>query len=127
MLSFLDCEKYPPSLLFLALTLGPALCALAWMDRPLGPWAARIAVYGRVPLFYYVLHLVLIHLLAVALAWPVSGAAALTRRFIAGATLGYSLPAVYACWIAVVIALYPACRWFADVKRRRHAWWLSYV
>src|SRR5262249_21896370 len=53
-LSFLDCEKYPPSLLFLAMTLGPALCVLAWMDRPLGPWAARVAVYGRVPPFYYI-------------------------------------------------------------------------
>src|SRR5262249_6758210 len=61
LLSFLDCEKYPPSLLYLAMTLGPALCALAWMDRPLGPWATRITVYGRVPLLYYVLHIALIH------------------------------------------------------------------
>ena len=63
------------------MTLGPALCVLAWMDRPLGPWAARVAVYGRVPLFYYVLHLFLIHAIAIALAWPVLGAAAVTHGF----------------------------------------------
>jgi uncharacterized membrane protein len=83
-LSFLNCEKYPPSLLFLAMTLGPAFCALAWMDRPLGPLAAHIAIYGRVPLLYYVLHLFLIHALAIALAWPALGAAAVTRRFVGG-------------------------------------------
>jgi uncharacterized membrane protein len=127
LLSFLDCEKYPPSLLFLAMTLGPALCLLAWMDRPLGPWAARVAIYGRVPLFYYVLHLVLIHALAIVLAWPTFGVAALMRPFIAGGALGYSLPAVYAFWIGVVLALYPACRWFADVKRRSQAAWVSYL
>ena len=88
-LSFLDCEKYPPSLLYLAMTLGPALCVLAWMDRPLGPWAARIAVYGRVPLFYYVLHLFLIHAVAIALAWPALGAAAVDAsvRYRGGARL----------------------------------------
>jgi uncharacterized membrane protein len=126
-LSFLDCEKYPPSLLFLAMTLGPALCMLAWMDRPLGPWAARVAVYGRVPLLYYVLHLFLIHALAIALAWPALGAAAVTRRFVGGESLGYSLPAVYALWAAVVLALYPACRWFAQVKRQSRAAWVSYL
>jgi uncharacterized membrane protein len=127
LLSFLDCEKYPPSLLFLAMTLGPALCLLAWMDRPLGPWATRVAVYGRVPLLYYVLHLFLIHAAAIALAWPVLGAAALARPFVAGEPLGYSLPAVYALWVAVVLALYPACRWFADVKRRSRGAWVSYL
>jgi len=126
-LSFLDCEKYPPSLLYLAMTLGPALCMLAWMDRPLGPWAARVAVYGRVPLFYYVLHLFLIHAAAIAIAWPALGAAAVVRRFAAGEPLGYSLPAVYALWAGVVLALYPACRWFADVKRRSRAAWVSYL
>ena len=126
-LSFLDCEKYPPSLLFLAMTLGPALCVLAWMDRQLGPWATRMAIYGRVPLLYYVLHLFLIHALAIALAWPLFGAAAVTRPFAGGDTLGYSLPAVYALWGAVVLALYPACRWFAEVKRQSRSAWVSYL
>jgi len=126
-LSFLDCEKYPPSLLYLAMTLGPALCVLSWMDRPLGPWATRVAVYGRVPLLYYVLHLFLIHAAAIALAWPTLGVLALTRPFVAGEPLGRSLPAVYALWVAVVLALYPACRWFADVKRRSRGAWVSYL
>ncbi|MGH7893516.1 MAG: DUF1624 domain-containing protein [Candidatus Binatia bacterium] len=126
-LSFLDCEKYPPSLLFLGMTLGPALCALAWMDRPLGPWAMRVCVYGRVPLFYYVLHLFAIHALSIALAWPELGSAAVTRRFIADGGLGYSLPAVYAFWLSVVLVLYPACRWFAGVKRRSRSAWVSYL
>jgi uncharacterized membrane protein len=126
-LSFLDCEKYPPSLLFLAMTLGPALCVLAWMDRPLGRWATWVAVYGRVPLFYYVLHLFLIHAVAIALAWPALGAAGAMQRFVTSGGLGYSLPTVYALWAGVVLALYPACRWFAAVKRRSHAAWMSYL
>jgi uncharacterized membrane protein len=127
LLSFLDCEKYPPSLLFLAMTLGPALCVLAWMDRPLGPWAARVAIYGRVPLLYYVMHLFLIHAAAIALAWPLLGVAAVTHPFVGGEPLGYSLSAVYVVWIAVVLALYPMCRWFADVKRRSRSAWMSYL
>ena len=127
LLSFLDCEKYPPSLLFLAMTLGPALCLLAWMDRPLGAVARMIAIYGRVPLFYYVAHLLLIHALAIVLAWPELGAAALLHRYVVTGGLAYPLPAVYALWMIVVLALYPTCRWFADVKRRSHAPWLSYL
>jgi len=127
LLSFLNCEKYPPSLLFLAMTLGPALCLLAWMDRPLGPWAARVAVIGRVPLLYYVLHLFLIHVAAIALAWPALGAAAVARPFVASEPLNYSLPVVYALWVAVVLALYPACRWFADMKQRSRRAWVTYL
>ncbi len=127
LLSFLDCEKYPPSLLFLGMTLGPALCMLAWMDRPLGRWDERVAVYGRVPLFYYVVHIFLIHLVAIALSAPALGIAAAVRQFVIGGGLGYPLPAVYAVWIGVVLALYPACRWFAAVKRRSRAAWVSYL
>jgi uncharacterized membrane protein len=126
-LSFLDCEKYPPSLLYLAMTLGPAACALAWLDRPLSPWGRRIAVYGRVPLFYYVLHLFLIHGLAIALLWPALGAAALAHGFMPAGGLALPLPLVYAVWVGVVVALYPACRWFAEVKRQSHAAWMSYL
>jgi len=90
-LAFLNCEKYPPSMLYLAMTLGPAFCALAWMDRPLGAWAERVSLYGRVPLFYYVLHLALIHAVAIAVAWPELGGAAVTRPFLPSGGLGYSL------------------------------------
>ena len=82
------------------MTLGPAWCVLAWLDRPLGPWATRVAIYGRVPLFYYVLHLFLIHGLAIVLAWPVLGSDALTRQFMPYGGLAWPLPGVYAMWIA---------------------------
>ncbi len=126
-LGFLNCEKYPPSLLYLAMTLGPAFVVLAWVDRPLGRWAERVALFGRVPLFYYVMHLALIHALAIVLAWRALGREGVTQQFLMTGGLGYSLPAVYALWVAVVLALYPACRWFAGVKRRSDAAWLSYL
>ena len=126
-LGFLDCEKYPPSLLFLAMTIGPALVLLALLDRPLGVWGARVTVFGRVPLFYYVLHILLIHVLAVTLAWPAMGSGALARPFMPNEPLGLSLPALYACWVAVVVVLYPPSRWFAGVKSRSNAAWLSYL
>lgn len=127
LLGFLDCEKYPPSLLYLAMTLGPALVVLALLDRPLGSWGGRIAVFGRVPLFYYVLHILLIHVLAVALAWPEMGSAALARVYMMQAPLLLPLPIVYACWIGIVVLLYAPSRWFADVKRNNNAAWLSYL
>jgi len=126
-LGFLDCRKYPPSLLYLAMTIGPACCALAWMDRPLGALAARVAIYGRVPLFYYVLHIALIHAVAIALSWSELGPGAVARVFFPDNPLGHSLPAVYVFWIAIVSALYPACAWFAAVKRRSRAAWISYL
>jgi uncharacterized membrane protein len=130
-LSFLDTTKYPPSLLYLAMTLGPALCLLAALDRPLdrplGAWARPVIVYGRVPLFYYVLHILLLHAMAVVLAWPSDGAGALSRQYMMNAPLGLPLPAVYVGWVAAVAMLYPACRWFAGVKRRSTAAWLSYL
>jgi uncharacterized membrane protein len=129
---FLDVEKYPPSLQFLLMTIGPSLLLLAWLDRESVPrgWRA-LWTLGRVPMFFYVLHLYLIHLLAIIVAsirgqsvgWLLHGA-------IFGETpagYGYNLPFVYLMWITTVALLYFPCRWFAELKRRRHEWWLSYL
>jgi uncharacterized membrane protein len=132
LLSFLRCTKYPPSLDFLLMTLGPALLVLAWLDRlHLSP-AHPLLVFGRVPLFYFLLHLYLIHGLAVVFAFFRYGHAG----FLFGsppaadsypAGYGYPLWTVYLVWLAVVALSYPLCRWFAGVKQRRREWWLSYL
>lgn len=123
LMSFLNVEKYPPSFLFLLLTMGPALIALAVLDQPLGLWARAIATFGRVPLFFYVLHLFVIHGLAVGVAlvryqradWLIG------RAWLFGSGspdgYGYDLLGVYLIWAGVVLALYPICRWFAGFKR----------
>jgi uncharacterized membrane protein len=133
-LSFLNCTKYPPSLLYLLMTLGPSITALALFDRPPGPIARPVITFGRVPLFFYVLHIALIHGTAVIIDYVRFGWSPLANRGpweIQAATsppgYGLSLPAVYVVWIAVVFALYPACRWYARVKQRRRDFWLSYL
>jgi uncharacterized membrane protein len=128
-LSFLNTTKYPPSLLFLLMTLGPAIAALAWLERARGPVARALIVFGRVPLFFYVAHLYLIH----ALALVVGTAAGFDPRSFLHVWMslpdgwGYGLAVVYVVWVGVVVALYPACRWFAGVKARRREAWLSYL
>jgi uncharacterized membrane protein len=128
-LSFLNTTKYPPSLLFLLMTLGPAIAVLPLLERLRGPLARAVTVYGRVPLFFYVLHLFLIH----ALALLVATLAGYDPRsflhvwmFLPG-DWGFGLPVVYLIWAGVVLVLYPACRWFAGVKARRREAWLSYL
>ena len=120
--SFINATKYPPSLLYLLMTLGPAIIALAFLERlrESGMFARPFLVFGRVPLFYYILHLYLIHALAVALAWA-------RYSFAFPAPQGYGLPVVYLVWLAIIAMLYPGCRWFAGVKKRRSDAWLSYL
>ncbi len=134
--SFVNCEKYPPSLLYLLMTIGPALVALALFERIRHSLGRFFIVLGRVPLFYYLLHLVVIHTLAVAFAYARYGQAGWMFRNppvpVSAAILqfpegyGYGLVVVYAIWIGVVLGLYPVCRWFANVKTRRREAWLSY-
>jgi uncharacterized membrane protein len=129
LLSFLDTTKYPPSLLFLLMTLGPAILALSLLERVTGPAARLFTTIGRVPLFYYVLHLYLIHAAALAVG-TLAGFApgAFLRTWLSlPEGWGYPLPVVYLVWAGVVLALYPACRWFAAVKARRRDAWLSYL
>jgi uncharacterized membrane protein len=124
-LSFINCHKYPPSLLYLLMTLGPAIIALACFDHDLGPAAKPLVTFGRVPMFYYLLHVPLIHGMAVAVALARYGPE--IRQDHLPQDYGYSLPVVYLVWILVLCILYPPCRWFSSVKQR-HRWaWLSYL
>jgi uncharacterized membrane protein len=128
-LSFLDPTMNPPSLLFLLMTLGPALIVLGLAERWRGVAGDVLVVLGRVPLFYYVLHLGLIHALALAIG-TLAGfepGAFLTAWPFLPPGWGYGLPVVYALWVAVVLALYPACRWFAAVKASRSERWWRYL
>ncbi|MBZ5507469.1 MAG: heparan-alpha-glucosaminide N-acetyltransferase domain-containing protein [Acidobacteriia bacterium] len=137
-LSFLNCTKYPGSLDFLLMTLGPALLVLAYFDQRTFKPANPLVVFGRVPMFYFILHFYLIHILAVLAAWLRYGNAAFTFVFnplpsmggptkLFPADFGYSLWVVYGVWLLTVILLYPLCRWFANVKATRRDWWLSYL
>ena len=122
-LSFINCEKYPPSLLYLAMTLGPALLLLAAFERAHGWLADWVTTFGRVPLFYYVVHLYALHALAILYAWWLAGFEPLVGK---PDGYGLGLAAIYAIWLAVVIGLYPLCRWFAAIKRGS-GWWWSYL
>ncbi|HUQ98855.1 MAG TPA: heparan-alpha-glucosaminide N-acetyltransferase domain-containing protein, partial [Gemmatimonadaceae bacterium] len=134
-LSFLNTTKYPPSLQFLLMTLGPAMLLLRAVDRGTPKLLRPALIIGKVPLFYYVLHFTLIHLLAVAVCYVRYGSAHWMFEspdlgkypFTPPPGWGYSLPIVYLVWLLVVLAMYPLCRWFAGVKQRRQDPWLSYM
>lgn len=129
LLSFLNVEKYPPSLCYLLMTLGPGCVLLALFERGTPALLRPLLVFGRVPMFYYLLHIPLIHGLAHLWFTMHYGRA---DFFEDGpgkppADAGFSLVMVYAVWATVIVILYPACRWFADLKRRRRDAWLSYL
>ncbi|WP_246031143.1 DUF1624 domain-containing protein [Rhodanobacter lindaniclasticus] len=134
-MSFIDTNKYPPSLLFLLMTLGPALLLLRAFDRGVPGWLRPALVIGKVPLFFYVLHFFLIHLLAVAASWWRYGRVSEMFEspdlahfpFSQPSGWGASVPVLYLIWLAVLVLMFPLCRWYAGVKRRRTDWWLSYL
>ena len=133
-LDVLNATKYPASLSFLLMTLGPMIAAMPLLEHAHGPVARWLTVFGRVPFFYYVLHIPLIHVLAM-----------LVSRIRMGEVSGWlfanhpmapppppegymwSLPLLYLVWAIAVVILFVACRWYAELKTRRHDWWLRYV
>jgi uncharacterized membrane protein len=128
-MSFLNTTKYPPSLQFLLMTLGPAAVLCAFADRLHGWVKDALVMFGRVPFAFYVAHVYLIHALSVVLG-VFQGFAAwqfLTLFPFFPSGYGVGLPGVYLGWFLVVAMLYPFCRWVAAVKARRKDWWLSYV
>lgn len=128
LLSFLNCQKYPPSLLFLLMTLGPSLLLLAWLERGVPAVLRPLVVFGRVPLFFYIVHLLLIDVLTVAFAIGQYGKRT-SEVFAQGPPpdFGHGLVVVYAVWIGVVLVLYPICSWYAGVKARSRSRLLSYL
>ncbi len=126
-LSFINTNKYPPSLLYLLMTLGPALVFLRTIDARVPPSLRFTIVYGRVPMFYYIVHFALVHLLAVLVSFALNGSAhwmfespSLDRYpFTPPPGWGFPLPVVYVVWLSVVVALYPLCRWYASLRARR--------
>jgi uncharacterized membrane protein len=130
-LSFIDCTKYPPSLLYLLMTLGPGIVALAFLENVNNKLSRFFTVFGKVPMFYYILHVPVIHGLAmiVAILNGSNVSRFLHNLFFAAPdpTWGFSLPVVYMVWTFVVLLLYGPCLWFMKVKARRKDWWLSYL
>ncbi len=130
--SFLNLTKQPPSLLYLAMTLGPVLIALAYFDRSLPRWTKPLIIYGRVPLFFYLLNFPVPHILGIALA---AATGQDWRHFFSAtgpfeqppAGFGHGLGMTYLAWLIGLVILYPLCAWFAGVKRRNKAAWLSYL
>jgi uncharacterized membrane protein len=136
-LSFLRTTKYPPSLQFLLMTIGPVLLLLAWFESRRSALSDALAVIGRVPLFYYVVHFYLIHVAASLLAtWqygprlaflsgPFPSMGGSRDAFPPG--FGHPLWVTYAAWVGVVVVMCPLCRWFGDYKARHGSWWGSYL
>lgn len=128
-MSFLNLTKYPPSLMYLLMTLGPALIALSLLRRARGPIADVFVTFGRVPFLFYVLHIYLVHAIAVAAGvaqgYPESAMRNVFLFMPEG--YGFGLPVIYLTWLAIVAALYPLCRRYAALKARSRAWYLSYL
>src|SRR5262245_52117273 len=133
-LSFLNTTKYPASLAFLLMTLGPVIAVLPLAERLRGPFARALAIFGRVPLFFYLLHIPLIHGLALVVSRLRQGF--VDPWLFANHPMGnppppegypWGLPLLYLVWAIAIAILFPVCRWFAKVKARRSERWLSYL
>jgi hypothetical protein len=133
-MAFLNTSKYPPSLHFLLMTLGPALIFLALSERIRPRNTNPIVIFGKVPFFFYILHLYLIHIFAI-LALIFAGRDwseyILTASAISSGALsnfGLRIEAVYLIWILLIMLLYPLCKWYQNYKENHPAkWWLSYL
>ena len=134
-LSILNVTKYPPSLLYTLMTLGPALIFLGLAEKRLNRFTGKIALFGKVPFFYYLLHIYLIHLLALLIAhfsgyaWSAMILNDRVNRVPSLKGYGYSLWTVYLLWCCVVVLLYPLCKWYYGYKRSHSSQyrWLSYI
>jgi uncharacterized membrane protein len=133
-LGFLNTTKYPASLIFLLMTLGPTIALVPLLEGARGTVARWVTVFGRVPFFYYMLHIPVIHALALVVSQIRLGAVSpwlFTNHPMGNpeppAGYMWSLGTLYLVWAVALVLLYFACRWFADLKSRRSDWWLKYL
>lgn len=133
--SFFNTTKYPPSLLYILMTLGPAFIFLAFAENKLTLFAEKISIFGRVAMFYYLTHILLIHFFATIAALlqgfyfkdMVLSTSVMSSTSLKG--YGFNLVTVYMIWISLLLFLYPLCKWYDQYKRKQLAakWWLSYL
>jgi uncharacterized membrane protein len=135
LMSFINVHKYPPSLLFMCITIGPAFLLLSFFEKIKNGFTSAIKIYGRVPFFYYVIHLYAIHIVSAIFVFAkghtFSEATSINGDlpfYFLAAKDGYSLLIVYIVWISIVIALFPLCKWYNNYKtNHKEKWWLSYL
>ncbi|MGZ5135069.1 MAG: DUF1624 domain-containing protein [Flavitalea sp.] len=131
-LSFMKVSKYPPSMLYISITIGISLIMLVALENVQNRFTSWMTVYGRVPFFYYIIHIYLIHALCV-IAFFLSGYGAdkivspQTPFLFRPPEFGYPIAIVYGIWLLVVILLYPICRSYNRYKSNHHQWWLKYL
>jgi len=134
LLAFLNTTKYPASLDFLLMTLGPIIALIPILETARGPLTRYLTVFGRVPFFFYLLHIPLIHALALVVSkirlgdvnpWLFTNHPMGNPPAPDGYT--WSLPLLYLVWVVSLVLLYLACRWYAALKARRTDWWLRYL
>lgn len=132
-LSFMNVTKYPPSIMYTCITLGPSLIILALIERVQNRFTEFVKIYGRVPFFYYVVHFYLIHAFVVFAFYFVEGLGSKdivdpkSFFYFRPLNFGYDLWVVYAVWIGAILILYPVCKWYNRYKSTHRYWWLSYL
>lgn len=131
-LSFINTTKYPPSLMYACMTIGPALILLSFIEGAQNKLASFFITFGRVPFFYYIIHFFLIHTLCLV-AFYLSGynnsqvADPASPFYFRPATFGFNLISVYGIWLLIIIIMYPLCKWYGNYKLSNRKWWLSYL
>ncbi|QEC78531.1 DUF1624 domain-containing protein [Mucilaginibacter ginsenosidivorax] len=130
-LDFINCNKYPPSLLYLLMTLGVSVIALGCLEKISNKLTSVALVFGRVPLFFYILHIYLVHctqlLIAFLTCYSLPDILKGPFRLPYASSWGFDLPFIYLIWLSIIILLYVPCRWFMNFKQKRKDWWLSYI
>lgn len=132
LMSFLNTTKYPISLLFTCMTIGPLLMFLGWAENLRAKWINPVMMYGKTPLFYFMGHFLVIHILTTLAFFATGhGVAEISDPnspfLFRPAAFGFSIGITYLFWIAVVLLMYFPCKWYAKYKSTHQYWWLQYI